>query len=45
MLRWAAAARLGHGVFTSNVDGHFLRAGASQRMRGVLTCLRAVLGC
>jgi hypothetical protein len=28
MLRWAAAARLGHGVFTSNVDGHFLRAGA-----------------
>ena len=27
MRRWGQAAALGHAVFTSNVDGHFLRAG------------------
>ncbi len=30
MRRWAGAARAGHFVFTSNVDGHFLKAGFAE---------------
>ena len=29
--RWGEAARASHAVFTSNVDGHFLRAGFNER--------------
>ena len=36
MRRWGGAARLGYAVFTSNVDGHFLRAGFEETR--VLEC-------